>query len=114
MFFGDPFSKKKLRILVQTIQEDTIDDLVAYNNQRLSNHHPIATFKRAWDETIKKYYSLAKECEKYSSKEIASSNLDNFTKNVIFAFRNNKFERNDLLQLEITTRIANDITKQGA
>lgn len=110
LFFGNPFSKKKLRILVHAIQEDTIDDLVAYDNQRLSNTHPIASFKRAWDETIKEYHSLAKEYEKHSSKEIASSNLDSFTKNVIFAFRNNKFERNDQLQLEIATRITNELS----
>jgi predicted kinase len=110
LFFGDPFSKKKLRILVQAIQQDTIDDLVAYDNQRLSNNHPIATFKRVWDETIKEYQSLAKEYEKYSSKEIASSHLDSFTKNVIFVFRNNKFERNDQLQLEIAMRIANELS----
>lgn len=110
LFFGDPFSKKKLRILVKTIQEDTIDDLVAYDNQRLSNNHPIAEFKHAWDETIKEYHSLTKEYEKYSSKEIASSNLDSFTKNVIFAFRNNKFEHNDRLQLEIATRITNELS----
>lgn len=110
LFFGDPFSKKKLRILVQAIQEDTIDDLVAHDNQRVSDTHPIATFKRAWDETIKDYQSLAKEYTNYSSKEIASSNLDSFTKNVIFAFRNNKFERNDQLQLEIAMRIANELS----
>lgn len=110
LFFGDPFSKKKLRILVQAIQQDTIDDLVAYDNQRLSDHHPISTFKRVWDETIKEYQSLAKEYEKYSSKEIASSHLNSFTKNVIFAFRNNKFERNDQLQLEIAMRIANELS----
>lgn len=110
-FFGEPFSKKKLRILLQSIREDTIDDLVAYDNQRLDDFHPIATFKRKWDETLHEYSQLNLKYSSYSSKELALSNLDNFAKNVLFALRNHQFDRNEQLQLEIATRIANDITK---
>lgn len=110
-FFGEPFSKKKLRILLQAIQEDTIDDLVAYDNQRLDTFHPIATFKRKWDEVLHEYSQLNLKYSSYSSKELALSDLDNFTKNVLFALRNHQFEKNEQLQLEIATRIANNITK---
>lgn len=110
-FFGEPFSKKKLRILLQSIREDTIDDLVAYDNQRLDDFHPIATFKRKWDEVLHEYSQLNLKYSNYTPKELALSNLDNFTKNVLFALRNHQFDRNEQLQLEIATRIANDITK---
>ena len=107
LFFDDPFSKKKLRILIQAIQQDTIDDLVAYDNQRLSNFHPIAMFKRKWDDVICNYAQWNIDYSEYTPKELASSNLDSFTKNVLFALRNHKFDRNEQLQLEIATRIAN-------
>ena len=110
-FFGEPFSKKKLRILLQSIREDTIDDLVAYDNQRLDDFHPIAMFKRKWDEMLHEYSQLNLKYSSYSSKELALSNLNNFTKNILFALRNHQFDRNEQLQLEIVTRIADDITK---
>lgn len=111
LFFGDPFSKKKLRTLVQAIQEDTIDDLVAYDNQRVSDTHPIAAFKRAWDKTMQHYEKLVIAHEKYDSKELGLlGNLDNFTKNVIFALRKDQFERNEILRLELAKRIVNELS----
>ena len=111
LFFGDPFSKKKLRILLQSIQDDTIDDLVAYDNQRVSDTHPIAAFKRKWDETMLYYHKLVIEHAKYDSKELGLlDNLDNFTKNVIFVLRKDQFERNEILRLEIAKRIANELS----
>lgn len=111
LFFGDPFSKKKLRILIQAIQEDTIDDLVAYDNQRVSDTHPIAAFKHVWDKTMQHYEKLVIVHEKYNSKELGLlDNLDNFTKNVIFALRKDQFERNEILRLEIAKRIVNELS----
>lgn len=111
-FFGNPFTKSKLRALTQSIREDTIDDLVAYDNQRLDDFHPIATFKRKWDNFILEYSQLHIKYSTYTSKELALSDLDNFTKNVLFAVRNHQFDRNEQLQLEIAMRIASNIAQE--
>ena len=111
LFFGDPFSKKKLRILLQSIQDDTIDDLVAHDNQRVSDTHPIAAFKHAWDKTMQHYEKLVIAHAKYDSKELGLlDSMDNFTKNVIFALRKDQFERNEILRLEIAKRIVNELS----
>ena len=111
LFFGDLFSKKKLRILLQSIQDDTIDDLVAYDNQRVSDTHPIAAFKHSWDNTMRYYEKLVVSYSSYTSKELGLlDSLDTFTKNVIFALRKDQFERNELLRLEIAKRIVNELS----
>ena len=106
-FFGDPYSKSKRILLADAIRNDTIDDIVAFDNQRLSETHPVVDFKRAWDAKLVHYQQLATQYEHLDDKELGLIKLDKLDKQVLFALR-----KGNLFQMErLCHNLAHKIVK---
>ena len=106
-FFGDPYSKSKRILLADAIRNDTIDDIVAFDNQRLSETHPVVDFKRAWDAKLAHYQQLATQYEHLDDKALGLIKLDKLDKQVLFALR-----KGNLFQMErLCHNLAHKIVK---
>lgn len=76
--------------MAQAILNDTIDDLIAYDNQRISSTHPVVDFKIAWDRKIQEFEDAIQSCKDLPKAQIAQLELDAQTKSVVFNYLNGK------------------------
>lgn len=76
--------------MAQAILNDTIDDLIAYDNQRISLTHPVVDFKIAWDQKMKEFEDAIQSCKDLPKAQIAQLELDAQTKSVVFNYLNGK------------------------
>lgn len=103
LFFGDTYTERKLDTILTAIRNDTIDDLVAYDNQRVAEFHPVTTFKNAWDNQIRKYKEEAVRYDDTPRNEISHLDIDTYLKTAIFYRRDGRrFE--DIINNEGTSK----------
>lgn len=110
LFFGEPYTEAKLDTLIALIKDDTIDDYVAYDNQRTTPFHPVADFKVAWDKKLEDYEKGIQAHAHLTNREIGPMEMDSTLKSLIFAKRNGEdFMNNAILCKKIAREIRDDI-----
>lgn len=110
LFFGEPYTEAKLDTLITLIKDDTIDDYVAYDNQRTTPFHPVADFKVAWDKKLEDYEKGIQAHVHLTNREIGPMEMDSTLKSLIFAKRNGEdFMNNAILCKKIAREIRDDI-----
>ena len=110
LFFGEPYTEAKLDTLITLIKDDTIDDYVAYDNQRTTPFHPVADFKVAWDKKLEDYEKGIQAHAHLTNREIGPMEMDSTLKSLIFAKRNGEdFMNNAILCKKIAREIRDDI-----
>ena len=87
LFFGEPYTRRKMETLLCSIQDDTIDDLLAHDNQRDMNFHPVVEFKSLYDEYEQKYKQVIRDCRDMTRAEVASMGGDKDIKSMVLAER---------------------------
>ena len=90
LFFGDPYTDRKIEYMTQAILNDTIDDLIAYDNQRISSTHPVIDFKIAWDRKMQEFEDAIQSYKDLPKAQIAQLELETQTKSVVFNYLNGK------------------------
>ena len=109
IFFGKPYSRKNLIMLMDAIRDDTIDDLIAFDNQRKADFHPVTTFKRVWDKTIDYYESKVSEYNDYSRQEIAGLDIPTYQKVAIYKHRDEDSFRDVVHNPTLRKKLAIDV-----
>lgn len=110
LFFGEPYTEAKLDTLITLIKDDTIDDYVAYDNQRTTPFHPVADFKVAWNKKLEDYEKGIQAHAHLTNREIGPMEMDSTLKSLIFAKRNGEdFMNNAILCKKIAREIRDDI-----
>lgn len=109
IFFGKPYSRKNLIMLVDAIRDDTIDDLIAFDNQRKADFHPVTTFKRVWDKTINYYESKVHDYDEYSRQEIAGLDIPLYQKVAIYKHRDGESFRDVAHNPTLRKKLAIDV-----
>lgn len=109
IFFGKPYSRKNLIMLVDAIRDDTIDDLIAFDNQRKADFHPVTTFKRVWDKTIDYYESKVSDYDEYSRQEIAGLDIPLYQKVAIYKHRDGESFRDVAHNPTLRKKLAIDV-----
>lgn len=111
LFFGDEYTEAKLDALLTLIKNDTIDDYVAYDNQRLNPFHPVSDFKTAWDKKLEMYEKEITNHSHLSNREIGLMKLDSTLKSLIFAKRNGEdLLNNEILCKKIAREVRDELT----
>lgn len=109
IFFGKPYSRKNLIMLMDAIRDDTIDDLIAFDNQRKADFHPVTTFKRVWDKTINYYESKVHDYDEYSRQEIAGLDIPLYQKVAIYKHRDGESFRDVAHNPTLRKKLAIDV-----
>nr|DAV36650.1 MAG TPA: putative kinase [Caudoviricetes sp.] len=109
IFFGKPYSRKNLIMLMDAIRDDTIDDLIAFDNQRKVEFHPVTMFKRVWDETINYYESRVHDYDEYSRQEIAGLDIPLYQKVAIYKYRDGESFRDVAHNPTLRKKLAIDV-----
>lgn len=109
IFFGKPYSRKNLIMLMDAIRDDTIDDLIAFDNQRKADFHPVTTFKRVWDKTIDYYESKVSDYDEYSRQEIAGLDIPLYQKVAIYKHRDGESFRDVAHNPTLRKKLAIDV-----
>ena len=110
LFFGAEYTEAKLDTLIDLIKTDTIDDYVAYDNQRISAVHPVADFKAAWDAKLEEYEKDIKAHNHLSNREIGLMEMDSTLKALIFSERKGSdLMNNSMLCKKIAREIRDDL-----
>ena len=109
IFFGKPYSRKNLIMLMDAIRDDTIDDLIAFDNQRKADFHPVTTFKRVWDKTIDHYESRVSDYDEYSRQEIAGLDIPLYQKVAIYKHRDGESFRDVAHNPTLRKKLAIDV-----
>lgn len=109
IFFGKPYSRKNLIMLMDAIRDDTIDDLIAFDNQRKADFHPVTTFKRVWDKTIDYYESKVSDYDEYSRQEIAGLDIPLYQKVAIYKHRDGESFRDVVHNPTLRKKLAIDV-----
>ena len=111
LFFGEPYTEAKLDTLITLIKDDTIDDYVAYDNQRTTPFHPVADFKNAWDKKLADYEKVIQAHAHLTNREIGPMEMDSTLKSLIFAKRNGEdLMNNTILCKKIAREIRDELT----
>lgn len=76
LFFGEPFTERKIDIILDAIHNDTIDDYLAYENQRFSSDKYVNEFKYKWDEKLEKYKEEISNFQNVPRHEISKLDID--------------------------------------
>lgn len=87
LFFGEPYTRRKMETLLCSIQDDTIDDLLAHDNQREMNFHPVVEFKSLYDQYEQKYKQAIRDCRDMTRAEVAAMGGDKDIKSMVLAER---------------------------
>lgn len=87
LFFGEPYTRRKMETLLCAIQDDTIDDLLAHDNQREMNFHPVVEFKSLYDQYEQKYKQAIRDCSDMTRAEVAAMGGDKDIKSMVLAER---------------------------
>ena len=109
IFFGKPYSRKNLIMLMDAIRDDTIDDLIAFDNQRKADFHPVTMFKRVWDKTIDHYESRVHDYDEYSRQEIAGLDIPSYQKVAIYKHRDGDSFRDVVHNPTLRKKLAIDV-----
>lgn len=114
LFFGAEYTEAKLDTLIDLIKNDTIDDYVAYDNQRISAVHPVADFKAAWDAKLEEYEKDIKAHNHLSNREIGLMEMDSTLKALIFSERKGSdLMNNSMLCKKIAREIRDELTAKA-
>ena len=114
LFFGEPYTEAKLDTLITLIKDDTIDDYVAYDNQRTTPFHPVANFKAAWDKKIDDYEKGIQAHAHLTNREIGPMEMDSTLKSLIFVKRNGEnLMDNTILCKKIAREIRDELTAKA-
>lgn len=114
LFFGSEYTDAKLDTLINLIKNDTIDDYVAYDNQRMNTFHPVADFKAAWDAKLDDYEKSIKAHSHLSNREIGPMEMDSTLKSLIFAERKGEdLMNNSILCKKIAREIRDELTAEA-
>lgn len=114
LFFGAEYTEAKLDTLIDLIKTDTIDDYVAYDNQRISAVHPVADFKAAWDAKLEEYEKDIKAHNHLSNREIGLMEMDSTLKALIFSERKGSdLMNNSMLCKKIAREIRDELTAKA-
>lgn len=114
LFFGSEYTEAKLDTLINLIKNDTIDDYVAYDNQRMNTFHPVADFKAAWDAKLDDYEKSIKAHSHLSNREIGPMEMDTTLKSLIFAERKGEdLMNNSILCKKIAREIREELTAEA-
>lgn len=114
LFFGEPYTEAKLDTLITLIKDDTIDDYVAYDNQRTTPFHPVADFKVAWDKKLEDYEKDIQAHAHLPNREIGPMEMDSTLKSLIFAKRNGEdYMDNAILCKKIAREIRDELTAEA-
>lgn len=114
LFFGEPYTEAKLDTLITLIKDDTIDDYVAYDNQRTTHFHPVADFKAAWDKKLEDYEKGIQAHEHLTNREIGPMEMDSTLKSLIFVKRKDEnLMDNTILCKKIAREIRDELTAKA-
>ena len=114
LFFGEPYTEAKLDTLITLIKDDTIDDYVAYDNQRTTPYHPVADFKAAWDKKLDDYEKGIQAHAHLTNREIGPMEMDATLKSLIFVKRNGEnLMDNTILCKKIAREIRDELTAKA-
>lgn len=94
---------------MDAIRDDTIDDLIAFDNQRKVDFHPVTTFKRVWDKTINYYESKVHDYDEYSRQEIAGLDIPSYQKVAIYKHRDGDSFRDVVHNPTLRKKLAIDV-----
>lgn len=114
LFFGEPYTEAKLDTLITLIKDDTIDDYVAYDNQRTTPYHPVADFKASWDKKLDDYEKGIQAHAHLTNREIGPMEMDATLKSLIFVKRNGEnLMDNTILCKKIAREIRDELTAKA-
>ena len=114
LFFGEPYTEAKLDTLITLIKDDTIDDYVAYDNQRTTPYHPVADFKAAWDKKLDDYEKGIQAHAHLTNREIGPMEMDATLKSLIFVKRKGEnLMDNTILCKKIAREIRDELTAKA-
>lgn len=114
LFFGSEYTESKLDTLIDLIKNDTIDDYIAYDNQRISAVHPVVDFKAAWDAKLDAYEKGIEAYSHLSNREIGLMEMDSTLKSLIFAERKGSdVMDNPMLCKKIAREIRDDLIAEA-
>ena len=109
LFFGEPFTERKIDIILNAIHDDTIDDFIAYENQRFSSDKYVNEFKYKWDEKLEKYKEEISHLQNIPRHEISELDIDKTLKSLIYRDRNGQSVDTITENITLRKQIAKDI-----
>mgnify|MGYP003084032786 FL=1 len=109
LFFGEPFTERKIDIILDAIHNDTIDDYLAYENQRFSSDKYVNEFKYKWDEKLEKYKEEISHLQNIPRHEISELDIDKTLKSLIYRDRNGQSVDTITENITLRKQIAKDI-----